>query len=58
MVQTHAGYGISLLEREFELVCQSESPYRRDDGVEAYDLPPLCTRMSEFELFGQRIEHR
>ncbi len=31
------------------------SPYRRDDGVEAYDLPPLCTRMSEFELFGQRV---
>ncbi len=28
------------------------SPYRRDDGVEAFDLPVACTKLNDEELFG------
>lgn len=28
------------------------SPNSRDDGIQAFDLPPFCSKMSETELFG------
>jgi hypothetical protein len=31
------------------------SPYRRDDGVEAFDLPVSCSRLSDEELFGLSV---